>query len=104
LIKDAGVKILLILDKLPVHRSKIVKAWLAKRVDAIEVFYPPSCALELNPDERLNADRKHAIGAKVAVRTKPKLKAAAEDRMKTIEASPERVKAYFQDQNGRYAV
>lgn len=103
LIKDAGVKIFLILDNLRVHHSKIVKAWLAERVDAIEVFYLPSYAPELNPDERLNADLKHAIGAKVAVRTKPKLKAAAEDHMKTIETSPERVKAYFQDPNVRYA-
>jgi transposase len=103
LIKDAGVKIFLILDNLRVHHSKIVKAWLAERVDAIEVFYLPSYAPELNPNERLNADLKHAIGAKVAARTKPKLKAAAEDHMKTIETSPERVKAYFQDQNVRYA-
>jgi hypothetical protein len=32
-------------------------------------------------------------GARVAARTKPKLRKAAEDHMKTIEASPE---AYFQ--------
>lgn len=103
LIKDAGVKIFLILDNLRVHHSKIVKAWLAERTTAIEVFYLPSYAPELNPDERLNADLKHAIGAKVAARTKPKLRKAAEDHMKTIEASPDRVKAYFGDPRVHYA-
>ena len=45
------------------------------------MFYLPSYASELNPDERLNADMKHAIGTKVPVRTKAKLKTAAEDHM-----------------------
>ena len=47
--------------------SKPVKAWLAERTDRIEVFYLPSYAPDLNPDERLHADMKHAIGAKVPV-------------------------------------
>ena len=104
LIKDASAKIFLILDNLRVHHSKPVKAWLADHGDRIEVFYLPSYAPELNPDERLNADLKHAIGAKVAVRTKAKLKSAAEAHMATIETSTERVKAYFRDPNVQYAV
>ena len=103
LIKDASAKIFLILDNLRVHHSKPVKAWLADHGDRIEVFYLPSYAPELNPDERLNADLKHAIGAKVAVRTKAKLKSAAEAHMATIETSTERVKAYFRDPNVQYA-
>lgn len=103
LIKDIHGKIFLILDNLRVHHSKPVKAWLAEHSDQIEVFYLPSYAPEFNPDERLNADLKQAIGAKVAVRTKAKLKSAAEAHMATIEKSAERVKAYFQDPNVRYA-
>jgi hypothetical protein len=83
--------------------SKVVKDWLAERLDLIEVFYLPSYAPELNLDERLNADLKHSIGARVAVRTKAKLKAAAQDHMRAIETSPDRVKTYFQDPNVRYA-
>jgi transposase len=103
LIKDAAKKIFLILDNPRAHHSKTVKAWLAERSDRIEVFYLPSYAPELNPDERLNADMKHAIGAKVPVRTKSKLKAAAEDHMTMIGKSPERVRAYFQDPRVKYA-
>ena len=101
LIKDATKKVFLILDNLRAHHSKTVKAWLAERIDRIEVHYLPSYAPELNPDERLNADMKHAIGAKVPVRTKPKLKAAAEDHMTMIGKSPNRVRAYFQDPRGQ---
>lgn len=103
LIKDAVRKIFLILDNLRVHHSKLVKAWLEERKDRIEVFYLPSYAPELNPDERLNGDLKQAIGAKVPARTKAKLKIAAEEHMQTIVRSPNRVRAYFQDPKVKYA-
>ena len=103
LVKDAERKVFLILDNLRVHHSKPVKAWLATRKHPIEVFYLPSYSPELNPDERLNADLKYAIGSKVSVRTKTKLKAAATAHMEHIQASPERVKKYFQDPRVAYA-
>ena len=103
LIKDATKKVFLILDNLRAHHSKPVKAWLAERTDRIEVFYLPSYAPDLNPDERLNADMKHAIGAKVPARTKSKLKAAAEEHMTMIGRSPDRVRAYFKDPRVKYA-
>jgi transposase len=103
LIEDAVRKVFLILDNLRVHHSKLVKAWLEERKDRIEVFYLPSYAPELNPDERLNGDLKQAIGAKVPVRTKAKLKTAAEEHMQTIAHSPNRVRAYFQDPKVKYA-
>ena len=103
LIKDADRKVFLILDHLRVHHSKVVKAWLADKKDKIEIFYLPSYSPELNPDERLNADLKYAIGSKVSARTKTKLKAAATAHMELIEASPERVKKYFQDPRVNYA-
>jgi transposase len=103
LIKDAGQKVFLVLDNLRVHHSKIVKAWLSDRTAQIEVFYLPSYSPELNPDERLNADLKHAIGTKVAARTKAKLRAAANDHMTMIAQSPERVRAYFGDARVKYA-
>lgn len=98
-----GQKVFLILDNLGVHHCKPVKAWLARHQADIEVFYLPSYSPELNPDERLNADLKHAIGTKVPVRTKAKLHAAANEHMAFIAAHPERVRSYFQDPLVRYA-
>jgi transposase len=103
LIKDADRKVFLILDNLRVHHSKIVKAWLADKKAKIEIFYLPSYSPELNPDERLNADLKYAIGSKVAARTKTKLKEAATTHMQLIAQSPERVMKYFQDPRVAYA-
>lgn len=71
LIEDTGKNALLILDNLRVHHSKPVKAWVAGRKDKIELFYLPSYSPELNPEERLNANLKHAIGSKVRRARKP---------------------------------
>lgn len=102
LVKDAGRKVFLILDHLRVHHSKPVKEWVAKN-KKIELFYLPSYSPELNPEERLNADLKQAIGSKVPVRTQGKLKAAATEHMQKLEQSPEHVRSYFQDKRVKYA-
>ena len=96
-------KVFLILDNLGVHHCKPVKAWLAERERDIKVFFLPSYSPELNPDERLNADLKQAIGSKVPVRTKAKLHAAANEHMQSIATNRDRVRAYFQDPIVRYA-
>jgi transposase len=103
LIKDAGKKVFLILDNLRVHHSKPVKAWLAQRTGKIEVFYLPSYSPELNPEERLNADLKQAMGKRVPVRTKAKLRDAANEHMFMLENSPQRVQSFFQDARVKYA-
>jgi transposase len=103
LIKDSERKIFLIVDNLRVHHSKLVKAWAAEHVTQIELFYLPSYSPDLNPEERLNADLKYAIGSKVAVRTKTKLTAAANEHMGMLGKNPERVKSYFQDKRVKYA-
>jgi len=103
LVKDASRKIFLILDNLGVHHSKPVKAWLAEHVEQMEVFYLPSYSPELNPDERLNAGLKHALGSRVALRTKAKLKQATENHMAQLVQRPETIRAYFQDPKVKYA-
>lgn len=103
LIKDAGRKVFLILDNLRVHHSKLVKAWVMQHADKIELFYLPSYSPELNPEERLNADLKREMGKRVPIRTKAKLREAANEHMTMLDNSPQRVMAYFQDRRVRYA-
>ncbi len=103
LIRDAGRKVFLILDNLRVHHSKPVKEWLSTRKKQIEIFYLPSYSPELNPEERLNGDLKQAIGKKVPIRTKAKLRAATSAHMEQLEREPERVMAYFRDPHVLYA-
>ena len=95
LVKDAGKKVLLILDNLRVHHSRLVKALVAEHSAQIELFYLPSYSLQLNPEERLNADLKQEMGKRVPVRTKAKLRAAASEHMTMLKQSPERVMASF---------
>lgn len=94
--RRARRKVFLILDNLRVHHSKPVKAWLAEHKANIEILFLPSYSPELNPDERLNADLKHAIGTKVPVRTKVRLRTAANEYMAFIQSNSRRVMAYFQ--------
>lgn len=42
LTKDAGRKVYFILDNLRVHHAKLVKAWLERNAELIEVFYLPA--------------------------------------------------------------
>ena len=104
LIQQAERKVLLVLDNPGVHLCKPVKKWLAEHMEQIEVFYLPSYAPELNPDERLNSDLKQAIETRVPCRTKDKLHQAAAHHMAAIEKNPERIKAFFQDPRIAYAV
>lgn len=90
-------KVFLILDNLGVHHCKPVKAWLAEHRRDIEAFFLPSYSPELN------ADLKQAIGTKVPVRTKAKLRAAADEHMQFIATNRDRVRAYFQDPVVKYA-
>lgn len=102
LVKDADRKVFLILGNLGAHHSKAVEQWLEPRKDRIEIFYLPGYSPELNPDERLNADLKQAIGSSVPVRVKARLKAAAESHMDKLASSPDRAKAFFQDRRCKY--
>lgn len=103
LIADTGRKVFLILNNPGVHHCKPVQQWLIEHSEQMEVFYLPSNSTELNSEERLNADLKQVIGRKVPVRTKAKLRAAAEQHMEVIGSKPERVKAYFRDPRVKYA-
>jgi transposase len=109
LTRDAGKKVLLILDNLRVHHAKPVKAWLQAPqlqphdASRMEVFYLPAYSPELNPDERLNADIKRIIGRRLPVRSKHKLRTTTSYYMRQIEQQPERIKSYFQDPACRYA-
>jgi len=86
-----------------VHHSKLVKAWGSERKDQIELFYLPSYSPLLNPEERLNADLKQEMSKQVPVRTKAKLRDAANSHMMWLEQNPERVISYFHDRRVRYA-
>lgn len=103
LIHDAHRKVFLILDNLRVLHSKRVKAWAQEHKDPIELRYLPNYSPELNPEERLNVDLKQEMGKRVPIRTKGKLRHAANEHMTMLERTHERVMCYFQDHRMRHA-
>lgn len=103
LIQSAHRKVFLILDNLRVHHAKLVREWLAKQEEHLEVFYLPSYSPELNPDECLNADLKQAVTAKAPSRSKGQLKKVTVAHLRKLSKSPERIKSYFRHQPVRYA-
>ena len=66
-------------------------------------FTWPSDIPQLNPEERLNADLKQEMGKRVPLRTKTKLRQAANEPMTMLDRTPERVISYFQDRRVHYA-
>jgi transposase len=103
LIREAGCKVLLILDRLPVHRGHAVQEWLAGRRSQIEVFYLPAYSPELNPDEGLNADVKQAVPRKAPARNREALKRNLIGHMRRLSRLPDRIRTYFQHPSFRYA-
>jgi transposase len=103
LTQDAKRKVFLILDNLRVHHAKVVREWLEKQSEKLEVFFLPSYSPELNPDECLNADLKQAVTSKAPARAKGQLKKATVGHLRKLSKSPQRVKKYFQHQPVRYA-
>src|SRR5690349_9367083 len=100
LIKDAGRKVILIVDNLKVHKAGKVRAWVESRRHEIELFYLPSYAPDHNPSEYLNNELKQKLRQQPQPDTKEELIDSARSVLRTIQRSPERVRAYFKPEPG----
>jgi transposase len=103
LVRDAGQKVFLILDRLPVHRSAKLRDWLVGREAEIEVFYLPGYSPELNPDEGVNGDLKQAVTRQEPARSKAQLKRTVVGHMRRSSKLPDRVRSFFGHRTFRYA-
>lgn len=103
LIKDAKRKVILILDNLRVHHAKLVKEWLTKNTDKIEIFYLPAYSPEMNPDEYLNCDLKAGVHSKSPARNQKQLKSKVLSHMRMLQKRPDRVAKYFRHPKIAYA-
>jgi transposase len=69
LLRDSGGRrVHLIVDGHPVHRAKLVCAWVGRHVERIELHFLPGYSPELNPVELLN----HDVKANAAGRRRPR--------------------------------
>ena len=97
------INLFLILDNAKTYHSKMLTEWVEKNRDKIELFYLPPYSPDLNPDEHINSDVKYGVGSKTPKKTKAELRAAAEEHMRILKRSPERIVKYFEDPAIQYA-
>jgi transposase len=95
-------KIFLIVDGHPAHKARLVSRFVADNADAIELFFLPPYAPELNPDELAWAHIKTRI-AKATTQTKDELKAMVERVMHRLQKMPEIVAGFFHAPTCAYA-
>jgi transposase len=103
LTKDAGQKVLLIVDNLKVHKAGKVRAWAESHRHEIEPFYLPSYAPDHNPTEYLNNDLKQKLRQQPQPGSKEELIGRTRSVLRAIQRSPERIRAYFTPEPVRYA-
>lgn len=75
IIKYRKRKIILIVDNLRVHHSRLVKEWVEQNKHRIELYYLPAYCPEMNPDEYLNNDLKQNVTMQEVPRNKEDLDA-----------------------------
>lgn len=103
LIKQARRKVFIVVDRHPVHRSKMVQGWLKDNAKHIRLFFLPGYSPELNPDEMVNQDVKtNAVGKKRA-HNRPQLMRNVRRYLQQRRASPDLVTRYFHEKSVRYA-
>ena len=103
LTRSVGRKVILILDNLRVHHSKVLKVWLEANKSMIEIFYLPSYSPDLNPDEFMNSDLKSHLNKQPDARTKGKLEKNAFAHMRSAQKRPQHIKNLFKAESVKYA-
>jgi transposase len=102
-LKNRQRKCFLIIDSHPVHKSALVKRWIAARQEMIELFFLPGYSPELNPDELLNQDVKSNALGRQRPEDQKQMMHLARTYLRSTQRQPEIVRNYFQEKHVRYA-
>jgi len=100
---QAGRKCFLIIDGHPVHRSRMVREWVAEHSQEIELFQLPGYSPELNPDELLNNDVKSNAVGRQRPHDKQQMIHMTRQYLRSTQREPTIVANYFREQHVRYA-
>jgi transposase len=104
LLRDGdGRKVHLIVDGHPVHRAKLVSAWVGRHGDRIELHFLPGYSPELNPVELLNHDVKANAAGRRRPRSASELRAELHGYLRRRQRHPEVLIRFFQHPATRYA-
>jgi transposase len=97
-------KLFLIVDNLPVHKTRKVRDWVSTNRHRISLHYLPPYSPELNPDEYLNQDLKASMaGTMSMVKSVDHLEKKVKSQMLRRKRSPQKVKNIFKHKKVSYA-
>jgi transposase len=104
LVKGAnGRKIYLIVDNLRVHHAILVREWIQKNIDKIELFFLPPYCPEYNPDEYVNNNLKSEMSKLPCAKSVDELETNARSIVKTIQNDTSHVESFFNAKKIKYA-
>ena len=104
LLRDcAGRKVHLIVDGHPVHRARLVSAWVGRHGDRIELHFPPGYSPELNPVELLNHDVKANAAGWRRPRSAEELRDELHGYLRCRQRQPAVLVRFFDHPTTRYA-
>ena len=104
LLRDCrGQKVHLIVDGHPVHRAKVVSAWVGRHGERIELHFLPGYSPELNPVELLNHDVKANAAGRRRPRSASELRAELRGYLRRRQRQPEVLVRFFNHPSTRYA-
>src|SRR5512132_1283396 len=104
LLRDCGErKVHLIVDGHPVHRAKLVSAWVAGHAERIELHFLPGYSPELNPVELLNHDVKANAAGRRRPRSAGELRDELHGYLRRRQRQPQVLVGFFDHPTTRYA-
>lgn len=102
LMVGASKPIFLIVDGHPIHKSKLVKEYVASLDGQLTLFYLPPYAPQLNPDEQVWAHVKRQVSRQL-VQSLDDMKSLALGALRRIQKLPDLVKSFFRQPECQYA-
>jgi transposase len=104
LLRDCGGRrVHLIVDGHPVHRAKLVSAWVGRHAERIELHFLAGYSPELNPVELLNQDLKANAAGRRRARSAAELTEQLRSYLRRRQRQPEVVARFFRHPRTCYA-
>ncbi len=94
--------VFVIVDGHPIHKSKLVRDYVATLEGRLKLFYLPPYSPHLNPDEQVWAHAKRQVSRKL-VQNSDDIKKLALGALRRIQKLPELVKSFFRQPEYQYA-
>lgn len=103
LMHNATQPVYLVLDGSSIHRSRLVRQFVASQQGRLRLFFLPPYSPELNPDEQVwNYVKHHGVG-KAALQGAAALRVYVFSRLRSLQCLPSTVRSFFRTPDTRYA-